>query len=145
MGVRKIDRRREVYEKTSPDPVGVTTDLQASVEGDRPGGQSRVLRLRTYPDKGRSRNLVIPDSLYDNLCIYAKNKKVRVKDEIRENGRVIRPALIRSMTVSEAACEALESIPKLTVSKARPAADKPTTADQAAEQEAWPHLSSANG
>src|SRR5271156_6740469 len=136
MGARKVDRRREVFEKTSPDPISPVMDYQADSEiaGDRPRGQTRVYGLRKYPDKGRSRNLVIPDSLYDNLCIYAKHKKVRVKDEVRENGRVITPALIRSMTVSEAVCEALESsIPKMIVSRARPAADRPSAAEQAAE------------
>jgi hypothetical protein len=110
----------------------------AEMTGDK---KPRVMRLRTYPDKGRSRNLVIPDSLYDNLCIYAKQKKVRVREAVRENGRVITPELIRSMTVSEAACEALETaIPKLTVSPAKVVADKPAGGDQAAELGAFPHL-----
>ena len=56
---------------------------------------------------------MIPDSLYDSLYLYARKTKVKVRDEKRINGRVVEKALVRSMTVSEAACRAIASfLPK---------------------------------
>ena len=95
---------------TLPERNGEVLDDQAGAEGRRgaPGRKGRTQRLRT-DEKGRSRNLVIPDSLYDRLCLYARKTKVKV---VKPNGR----EHSRSMSVSEAACKALTSfLPKLSI------------------------------
>jgi hypothetical protein len=98
---------------TLPKSNGEPTDDQTGESrGDKPGRKARGQRYRT-DEKGRSRNLVIPDSLYDSLYLYARKTKVKVRDERRINGRVVEKALVRSLTVSEAACRALASfLPK---------------------------------
>jgi hypothetical protein len=89
-------------------------DQAGESRGEQPG-RKRARRHRT-DEKGRSRNLVIPDSLYDTLCLYARRTKVKVREERRHNGVVVQKALVRSMTVSEAACKALASfLPKLSI------------------------------
>ena len=91
------------------------TTRPSRVGGINPDG--RAARRRHLTDeKGRSRNLVIPDSLYDVLYLYARKTKVKIRDERRLNGRIVQKALVRSMTVSEAACKALASfLPKLSI------------------------------
>jgi hypothetical protein len=106
---------------------GEPVDDQAAAEsrGGKSGRRSRTQRYRA-DEKGRSRNLVIPDSLYDSLYLYARKTKVKVRDERRINGRVVEKELIRSMTVSEAACKAIASFlpKKLTIiEEDAPAAD----------------------
>jgi len=112
-------------ESTLPEPNGEPSEDQAAESrGDQPGRRSRARGGQTG-EKGRSRNLVIPDSLYDVLCLYARRTKIKVREERRVNGRVEK-ALYRSLTVSEAACRALASfLPKLRIEeyKKTPAAD----------------------
>jgi hypothetical protein len=94
------------------DQVDDQADDQAESRGDRSGRRARTQRIRT-DEKGRSRNLVIPDSLYDSLYLYARKTKVKVRPEKRINGRVVEKELVRSMTVSEAACKAIAAfLPK---------------------------------
>jgi hypothetical protein len=94
---------------TLPKPNGeLDEDQAAESRGDKPGRRSRAQRYRA-DEKGRSRNLVIPDSLYDSLYLYARKTKVKIRDERRINGRIVEKALVRSMTVSEAACKAIAS------------------------------------
>jgi hypothetical protein len=112
---------------TLPKPDAELADDQADAEsrGGKPGRRSRTQRYQAG-EKGRSRNLVIPDSLYDSLYLYARKNKVKVRDERRINGRIVEKALVRSMTVSEAACKAIASFlpKKLTiVEEDSPAAD----------------------
>jgi hypothetical protein len=100
---------------TLHEPNGELVDDQANEgRGEQPS-RKRTRRHRT-DEKGRSRNLVIPDSLYDTLCLYARRTKVKVREERRVNGIIVQKALVRSMTVSEAACKALASyLPKLSI------------------------------
>jgi hypothetical protein len=78
---------------------------------------------RSRGEKPRSRNLVMPDSLYDALALYALQTKVKVKkgrDEYR-----------RSLTVSEAACKAIDSYLRgIARSRTRGAADAEPTGDE---------------
>lgn len=105
-----------LVENTLRHPNGESADDQAGENrGEKPGRKARTSRHRT-DEKGRSRNLVIPDSLYDALYLYARRTKIKVRDEKRINGRVVEKALVRSLTVSEAACKALASfLPKLSI------------------------------
>jgi hypothetical protein len=108
-------------------PEAELADDPADAEGrgGKPTRRSRSQRYQTG-EKGRSRNLVIPDSLYDSLCLYARKTKIKVRDERRINGRVVEKALTRSLTVSEAACKAIANFlpKKLTiVEEDYPAAD----------------------
>jgi hypothetical protein len=92
---------------TLPDHSNDLVDDQDGGEnGEKRSIRKRTRRLKSDAEKGRSRNLVIPDSLYDQLYLYARKTKVKIRDERRVNGR-IEPAIFRSLTVSEAACEAL--------------------------------------
>ena len=73
----------------------------------------RRMRRHRTDEKGRPRNLVIPDSLYDTLVLYATKTKVKVVDTTRTGQR---REHARSLTVSEAACKALASfLPKLSI------------------------------
>jgi hypothetical protein len=113
-------------------PAGLVASTLPKPDDDQAGDESRggkprrrsSARYRT-DEPGRSRNLVIPDSLYDSLCLYARKTKVKVRDERRVNGR-LQPAHFRSMTVSEAVCKAIANLlPKdlVVIEKDRPAAD----------------------
>ena len=70
---------------------GESADDQAGEGRAEQPGRTRSRRHRT-DEKGRSRNLVIPDSLYDALYLYARKTKVKVRDENRINGRVVQRA-----------------------------------------------------
>ena len=62
-------------------------------------------------ETGRSRNLVIPDSLYDRLCRYALRVETEVKPEkktVIDGVEKIIPPVYRSPNVSEAACIAID-------------------------------------
>jgi hypothetical protein len=79
--------RADLVESTLPESNG---HLDADSAAERSRGE-----------KPRSRNLVMPDSIYDALALYALQTKVRVK-----KGRY---EYKRSLTVSEAACKAIAS------------------------------------
>jgi hypothetical protein len=58
----------------------------------------------------KGRNIKIPDTLYDPVCLYALTTKVTVTSEQRVNGIVVgMRETRRSMTVSEAICNALNA------------------------------------
>jgi hypothetical protein len=81
-------------------------DQAGESRGEQPG-RRRVRRQRTA-EKGRSRNLVIPDSLYDMLFIYARRTKIKTTSKRRVNGIVVGTKEgTRSLTVSEATCDAI--------------------------------------
>jgi hypothetical protein len=99
----------ELVANTSRNPNGEPSDDEG--RGQKPGRKGRV-RLHETEEKSRSRNLMIPDSLYDQLYLYARRTKVKAKEERIVNNRK-QEAVYRSMTVSEAACKALASfLPK---------------------------------
>jgi hypothetical protein len=109
-----------------PDAEPADDQADAESRGGKPGGRRSRTQRYQAGEKGRSRNLVIPDGLYDSLFLYARKTKIKVRDERRINGRVVEKALVRSMTVSEAACKAIASFlpKKLTiVEEDSPAAD----------------------
>jgi hypothetical protein len=59
-------------------------------------------------EKGRSRNLVIPDSLYDVVFIHARRTKVKTASKRRVNGIVVATKEgTRSLTASEVVCDAI--------------------------------------
>jgi hypothetical protein len=63
---------------------------------------ARTVRVKPWmEEKGRSRNLVIPDSLYDAMSILA----IKTKITLEKGGR----SYIRSLSVSEIACEAFSA------------------------------------
>ena len=76
-------------------------DQVGESRGEQPGRK----RTRRQPsgEKGRSRNLVIPDELYDEMHIYALRFKVTEKTK---KGATYK----RSLTVSEAWCKAARSL-----------------------------------
>lgn len=72
-------------------------------------GRRRTRRQRTA-EKGRSRNLVIPDRLYDAAFILARRTKTKTESVRRVWGKVVGTREgTRSLTVSELVCDALES------------------------------------
>jgi hypothetical protein len=95
-------------------PENGELDEQTEGRGVIPTARPRTRRLANT-EKGHARNLVMPDSLYDRLCLYAQRTKVKV--EIRTGpGRKIER--LRSLTVSEAACVILErGLPKLRIAE----------------------------
>lgn len=98
MAARRL-LRADLVASTLPETNGDGSDGQAATAGR---GVARARRVRDKPwmgEKGRSRNLVIPDSLYDSLSHLAIKTKITVGE-----GRNAHP---RSLTVSEAACEAI--------------------------------------
>ncbi len=102
----------ELVANTSRNPNGEPSDDQnGEGRGLKPGRKVSV-RLHQTEEKSRSRNLMIPDSLYDKLYLYARRTKVKAREERIVAGRR-QEAVYRSMTVSEAACKALASfLPK---------------------------------
>ena len=63
---------------------------------------------RPVIEKGRGRNLKIPDGLYDPLSQLARRTKVKTTWERRVNGiKVSVEQGTRSQTISEAVCEAI--------------------------------------
>jgi hypothetical protein len=70
-------------------------------------------------EKGRSRNLVIPDELYDEMQLYALKMKV---PEVTKKGDPYK----RSLTVSEAWCKAARSF---LARNTGPQADRPASAE----------------
>jgi hypothetical protein len=76
-------------------------DAQGGAE-DGPSKGKRRVRSKVSMEKGRGRNIKIPDGLYDQLCLYARRTKVRVvaKDKPGKERE-----WSRSMTVSEAVCK----------------------------------------
>jgi hypothetical protein len=78
------------------------TNGDGSHEANAGRGPTRARKVRGKSwmgEKGRSRNLVIPDSLYDALSILSIKTKITVGEGRR--------AYSRSLTVSEVACEAI--------------------------------------
>jgi len=100
-----------------PRENGELADDQAESRGVIPTAKPRARRIKTA-EKGHARNLVIPDSLYDRLCLYAQRTRVKVEgkpDARTASGRTPAPRY-RSLTVSEAVCEMLErGLPKLRI------------------------------
>ena len=81
-------------------------DQAGEGRGEQPG-RRRIRRQRTA-EKGRSRNLVIPDSLYDPAFIFARRSKIKTTSKRRVNGIVVgTKENTRSLTVSEVVCDAL--------------------------------------
>jgi hypothetical protein len=95
---------------------GEPVDDQAEGRGGN-ARRGKALRIVKFtPEKGRARNLVIPDELYDRLCIYALKTKIKVQEGKKD--------YVRSLTVSEAACKALASfLPKLSITEEQPNAN----------------------
>lgn len=92
---------------TLPETNGEADDQGGQTGRGGASGRKRRSRYQT-DEKGRSRNLVMPDSLYDLLCLYARKTKVKVREKGRE--------YVRSLTVSEAACKLLaSSLPRLRI------------------------------
>jgi hypothetical protein len=82
-------------------------DDQAGEGRGEQSGRRRARRQRTA-EKGRSRNLVIPDSLYDPAFIFARRTKVKIILTRRVNGVVVgKKDGTRSLTVSEVVCDAI--------------------------------------
>lgn len=81
-------------------------DQAGEGRGDQPG-RRRARRQRTA-EKGRSRNLVIPDSLHDAAFIFARKTKVKTTWRRTVNGHVVSAKEgTRSLTISEVVCDAL--------------------------------------
>jgi len=101
-----------VIRSTMPPENGELLDDQAESRGVIPTAKPRTRRLRT--EKGHARNLVIPDSLYDRLCLYAQRTRVKVEIKAAPGKKPIERS--RSLTVSEAACAVLDrGLPKLRI------------------------------
>jgi len=100
-----------------PRENGELADDQAESRGVIPTAKPRARRVKST-EKGHARNLVIPDSLYDRLCLYAQKTRVKVEskaDARATPGKTPAPRY-RSLTVSEALCEMLErGLPKLRI------------------------------
>jgi hypothetical protein len=98
-------------------------DDQAGEGRGEQSGRRRVRRKQTA-EKGRSRNLVIPDSLHDAAAIYAKKNKVKTTWKRTVNGiSVGEKEGSRCLTISEVVCEALTTF--LRSKSALDGADKP--------------------
>jgi hypothetical protein len=82
-------------------------DDQAGEGRGEQSGRRRSRRQRTA-EKGRSRNLVIPDSLHDAAFIFARRTKVKTTWKRTVNGHVVSTKEgARSLTISEVVCDAL--------------------------------------
>jgi hypothetical protein len=78
-------------------------------------GKQRRPRAKLPTEKGKGRNIKIPDSLFDQLCLYARRTKVKAVNKAEKE-------YTRSLTVSEATCKALISfLPKLRITEDAPA------------------------
>lgn len=99
-----------IIRSTMPPDNGEPPDDHQESRGVIPTAKPRARRLPST-EKGHARNLVIPDSLYDRLCLYAQRTKIKV--EVKTAGK--KPTeRTRSLTVSEAVCAILErGLPKL--------------------------------
>jgi SAM-dependent MidA family methyltransferase len=82
------------------DENGELADDQAAGRGGASGKLRRARSLNL--SKGRSRNLVIPDELFDAIAVHAVVTKTTDKDK---RGR----PYTRSLNVSEAVCLAIKS------------------------------------
>lgn len=72
--------------------------------GDGQSGGTKPRRARFQPtEPGRGRNLKVPDSLYDQMCLYARKTKIKVRDKKSRE-------YTRSLTISEAFCKAAQSL-----------------------------------
>jgi hypothetical protein len=81
-------------------------DQAGEGRGDQPG--RRRTRRQRAAEKGRSRNLVIPDSLHDAAFIFARRTKVKTTWRRTVNGHVVSSKEgTRSLTISEVVCDAL--------------------------------------
>ena len=120
-----------------PEPASKSSLRSSACETLLPGGTllvSHTLPPMTDPrpivtaEKGRSRNLVIPDSLHDAAAIYAKKNKVRTTWKRTVNGiSVGEKEGTRSLTISEVVCDALTTF--LRSKGALEGADKSTSAE----------------
>jgi hypothetical protein len=89
--------RADLVESTRHETNG---DGSYDTNGGRGPTRARKVRGKSWmAEKGRSRNLVIPDSLYDELSVLAIKTKITVGEGRR--------AYSRSLTVSEVTCEAI--------------------------------------
>jgi hypothetical protein len=91
--------RADLVESTRHETNGDGLDDHAVIGGRGPSRARKVRGKSWMAEKGRSRNLVIPDSLYDAMCILAIKTKITVGEG--------RNAHQRSLSVSEVACEAI--------------------------------------
>ena len=81
--------------------------------GDIPTKGKRRPRAKLPTEKGKGRNIKIPDALFDQLCLYARRTKVRLVG-VDKAGR--EKEWVRSLTVSEAVCKFLTAgLPKLRI------------------------------
>ena len=94
-----------LHEPTAKPDVELGDDQAIEGRGESSGRKGP--RRRNWTN-GRSRNLVIPDSLYDALFIYARKTKVKTTSRRKVNGVVVGTKEgSRSLTASEAACHAI--------------------------------------
>jgi hypothetical protein len=89
-------------------------DDQAEAQGRGEGasGRARAPRKRRPPitEKGKGRNIKIPDGLYDQYCVYARKTKVKTAHDRRVNGVSVGiEERTRCLTVSEAICRAMDA------------------------------------
>lgn len=93
-----------VREVATPRETPLDDDQAASESrGDGPPGKRPRASRAPSGERGRGRNIKMPDSLFDELAIYARRAKVRVI--ATRHGK--RQEWLRSLTVSEAACQAI--------------------------------------
>jgi hypothetical protein len=78
--------------------------VDGQTNGDGQVGKTATRRRRFQPmEPGRGRNLKVPDSLYDQMCLYARKTKIKVLDKRNRE-------YTRSLTISEAFCKAAQSL-----------------------------------
>jgi hypothetical protein len=81
---------------------GELVDDQVESRGDNAAPKRTRRRILPTAEKGRGRNIKMPDGLYDDLCLYALKKKVPCVVGGKPNKR--------SMTISEAVCLAVQRL-----------------------------------
>jgi hypothetical protein len=101
--VRDVGTPRE----QNGDLIDDQTDGQ-SRGGETPARNRRRRATAVSDEKGRGRNLKIPDSLYDQLVIHARRTKVKEKRKRQVDGvNLPDKEYFRSLTTSEACCRAI--------------------------------------
>jgi hypothetical protein len=109
-------------------PPGVVQSRRASANGEQAeteGGGLTSSRKRARSlnlAKGRSRNLVIPDDLFEQISVYAIKAKVKVRDKRGNEYQ-------RSPNVSEAVCMAIESYLAKIAADEKPRSGRPPAAE----------------
>jgi hypothetical protein len=80
-------------------------DLADGQRGDESPVKGKRRRAKISTEKGRGRNIKMPDGLYDQLCLFARRSKVTMSSTDRTGKQ---KEWKRSMTVSEAVCLLVE-------------------------------------